>query len=193
MLFLHREDSQEVKQFAPVVCEAFSRGFQNCTDCTDTKLFMNYWCVLVAKILGCSRRCEVSRSKMIFSLSSGLMRQAWASVFSSGILSIGQTETTEQSPVKRHESSEGIGAFLLYWKNGRTMTVHPGEKIEPKQLRNFWESVQNIEPIDRARDRRFCSNIRKHFFIRQGTDYWNMLTKEVIESLYLDIFETYYV
>lgn len=144
------------------------------------------------QILGCCRRFEVSRSrKIIFFPYLGLMRHTWASVFSSGVPSIGETEATEQSPVKRNEDNEGIGVFLLWWKTERIVTVHPGEKSVPKQLNNWWESAQKMESIARARDRRFYSNIGKHFSIRQRTDYWNMLPRELIESPYLDIFKTW--
>ncbi|KAK4807202.1 hypothetical protein QYF61_024322 [Mycteria americana] len=56
----------------------------------------------------------------------------------------------------------------------------------------------SVVPSDRTRGnghkqkhRKFCLNIRKHFFIVRVPEHWNRLTREVVKSLSLEIFKSH--
>jgi len=55
-----------------------------------------------------------------------------------------------------------------------------------------------VVPSDRTRGnghrlkyKRFCPNIRKHFFTVRDTEHWNRLPRQVVESPSLEIFRSH--
>ncbi|KAK4810524.1 hypothetical protein QYF61_004487 [Mycteria americana] len=48
----------------------------------------------------------------------------------------------------------------------------------------------SVDKRHKLKHRRFCLNIRKHFFTVRVTELWNMLPRELVESPSLEIFKS---